>query len=170
MALSHEQLRFWNLFYETTIQGNFIYNYTKRTEFIDRGLKIILALTSSSSIGAWVIWKDHSMIWASFIALSQVITAINPLLPYTKRLSSLHFLGSEIQHVILEIEDEWQKVSNSHYKNSEIHELTIKFKKRLTEIQNKHFKNATLPNSKCLQGQAEEDAKTHFDKNYPAEE
>jgi len=50
-------------------------------------LKYFLAITSSSSIGAWAIWNEYSWILASIIAFSQVITAIIPFLAYKSRIN-----------------------------------------------------------------------------------
>ncbi len=42
-----------------------------------------------SSIAAWEIWQEYQMVWAVIIALSQVITAIKPFLPFRQRLKPI---------------------------------------------------------------------------------
>ena len=37
--------------------------YQIHSEKWDNGIQIFLAITSSSSIGAWVIWNEYGIIW-----------------------------------------------------------------------------------------------------------
>lgn len=165
--MSAEQLRFWNLFVFTVVSGNYISDFTKITETTDRRIKMFLAITSSSSIAAWAIWSDYSIVWAVIIAASQVVTAIKPYLPYSKRLSALHLLKVDLQHLALDIENDWAQVASGAKKNSEIHRITMAYKNKIAISENKHFKDSSLPdNSKLLQ-LAEEQAGKFFANNYP---
>ena len=55
--------------------------YQIHSEKWDNRIQIFLAITSSSSIGGWVIWNEYGIIWGSLIAVSQVINAIKRFLP-----------------------------------------------------------------------------------------
>lgn len=48
-------------------------------------INMFMAIASSSSIGAWVIWQKFSWIWAGVIAGSHVVGAIKDHLPFKSR-------------------------------------------------------------------------------------
>ena len=70
------QEQYWKEIYQLKTHIAFLEFLLERAEVVDRTLKIVLAIASSSSIGAWVIWKDFSSVWAGIIAFSQVVSAV----------------------------------------------------------------------------------------------
>lgn len=57
------QEHFWKEFYQLKVHVNYVELHLGRTEMIDRGVKMFLAVTSSGSIGAWVVWRDYAFLW-----------------------------------------------------------------------------------------------------------
>lgn len=57
------QEQYWKEIYQLKTHINFIELQLEKSENIDRGLNILLAIASSSSIGAWVIWTHLSWLW-----------------------------------------------------------------------------------------------------------
>lgn len=49
----------------------------KQFRSYDTVLNVILAIASSGCIASWTIWDKYAKYWGGFIALSQLITAIN---------------------------------------------------------------------------------------------
>ncbi len=88
------QARYWNPFVQLKRDAAYIGRYHAADEAVDRWLDILSAIASSSSIGAWAIWRDHAPVWAIIIAASQMLTAIRAYLPYKARLRTLATLGS----------------------------------------------------------------------------
>ena len=58
------QEHYWKEFYRLKVHVTYLEIQLDRTEAIDRGLKMFLAITSSASIGAWAIWKEGAVVWA----------------------------------------------------------------------------------------------------------
>ena len=52
------QEQYWKEIYQLKTHIGFVELQLERSEGIDRALKIVLAIASSSSIGAWVIWAS----------------------------------------------------------------------------------------------------------------
>lgn len=101
------QERFWKELYQLKVHINYVEAHVHEAEKYDRSLKIFMAVTSSASIGAWVVWKDLSFLWASIIALSQVIAAISPHLPFKERLKTYSSMLHELEELFIQAESKW---------------------------------------------------------------
>lgn len=155
---SGAQTQFWYNF--TTIKRNAIYinRYHALVEKKDRRLNMFAAIASSSSIGAWVIWKDAWPVWTTIIAASQVLAAVKPYLPFKAQLHALSMLGPELDGLALAAEEEWFAVSHGRLTEEEIHKQTMTLKKKVQAAQNKGFKGMSLPDHDKLLGIAEREA------------
>ncbi len=144
----------------------YITEYIQYYERIDFYVNIVLAIASNTSIGAWAIWQTLNMLWGIIIALSQIITAIKPFLPFKKTLTFLYPLRNKLELLALEIEQEWFKVSQGKLTEEEIHNLTCKFKSQKTEIEHEIFKNKSLPENKQLIQEARKSNKYYFENSF----
>jgi hypothetical protein len=108
-------------------------------------INVFLAITSSGAIAAWVVWKQFPYIWAGIIAVSQVITAIKPYLPYEKRIEGIYEIVSQLTGICNEMEAKWFYVANGSMTEEEINELYYKFEKRWTEVETKSRKGDCIP-------------------------
>jgi len=113
-------------------------------------INMFMAIASSSSIAAWVIWQKLSWIWASVIAGSHVVGAIRDHLPFKRRLSALHPLRNELERLSIEVEKEWYSVANGELTEEEIHLKTMQFKGRKAAFEEEHMGNIVLPESRRL--------------------
>src|SRR5690625_4486401 len=116
------QEQYWKELYQLKTHIGFIELQLERAEGIDRTLKIILAIASSSSIGAWVIWNHLSWIWAGIIALSQVVSAINPYLPYKNRIKAYSSLLHELDELMIQAEFKWHAIDEGKLTATDINE------------------------------------------------
>jgi len=99
------QQQYWKEFWRLKVHSSYIELQLERTENIDRSVKVVLAVTSSGSIGGWVIWKELALIWAGIIAVSQVLNAIRQYLPFKDRLRPLAGLLSDLEELVIHVED-----------------------------------------------------------------
>ncbi|ELH7496648.1 hypothetical protein BS100_23465 [Vibrio parahaemolyticus] len=125
-----------------------------------------MAIASSASIATWALWKEHQMVWACIIALSQVITAIKPFLPYRKRLKAVSELNNQVQAIFLEAETIWYKVSEGLLTEEEIHEETVRLKGRILSAERASLNGIVLPRKNKLKAAAENAADEYFTENY----
>lgn len=155
---SGSQTQFWLNF--TTLKRNaiFVNRYHAKVEAADRRLSMFSAIASSSSIAAWVIWKEASIVWAFVIAASQVLTVLKPYLPYKARLHALSTLGPDLDGLALAAEEEWFAVSHGMLTDEETHKLTMSLKKKSQLATNKAFKGMSLPDNLKLEAIAEREA------------
>lgn len=164
------QVKYWRELDQLKIHVIYLEYYLESTIKIDRALKIILAISSSGSIAGWVIWTNYQFIWASIIAISQVINAIKGYLPYSKRLKSLFGITNDFGALFLAMETDWFNVSEGKYSNEEIHKIHMKFKETRRQIIQKHLGTSPLPNNDKLMQSSIEEAKLYFSNFYGSEE
>ena len=92
------------------LRANVYYLQAYQIHLGDNWIQIFLAITSSTSIGGWVIWNEYGIIWGALIAVSQVINAIKR--PFQKRAKQIGSLNTEVEKLALDAESQWFSVFN----------------------------------------------------------
>lgn len=69
---------------ELRVAASYIRSYRDYLGKWVTGIGVVKAVASSSSIAAWVIWKDYAFIRGAIIAVSQVIDSLKDVFPVTK--------------------------------------------------------------------------------------
>lgn len=159
------QKQYWNELYQLRTHTNFVELKLEQAESWDRAVKVILATASSSSIGAWVIWNEYSWVWACIIAVSQVISAINPFLPYKSRIKAYSSLISELEELVIQSEFKWHEISLGKLTPTEINKARFEIK-TLKNRSLKKYIQTTLPTDGKVHSKAEESARLHFETFY----
>ncbi len=136
---------FWKEFYQLKVHAYYVELHLVRTEMIDRSLKILLAITSSTSIGAWVIWREYAIVWGSVIAISQVITAIGSVLPYRERLKAFAGLLGDLEELAVYTEMKWLEISRGMLTEAEIAKSLSDIRSRKHKLLKKHFPSTVIP-------------------------
>lgn len=131
----------------------------------DRRINIFLALTSSGSIAAWAIWKEHEMVWPMIIAASQVVTVIKPYFPYYKYVKELNAKSLRADNLNIEFERLWDKVQGGKSKGEEAAEAYYALQKELNEVFS--FGDETMFKvTNGMKRQASERTKSFLQSNY----
>ncbi|AUD58165.1 hypothetical protein AYJ58_01065 [Shewanella sp. Pdp11] len=160
------QHKYWNQLKELKVHVYYVQAYAVKQNKYDQIINIFLAITSSSSIAAWALWKDYQFLWAFIIAASQVITAIKPLLPYRKRLSALNKLGDMLSLISLKAERDWYFVAEGKWSEEEIHSKWADLKEDALSAENKCLNGVTLPKNKSALTLAEKEADIYLQSTY----
>lgn len=160
------QEHFWKEFYQLKAHVNYVELHLGRTEMIDRGVKIFLALTSSGSIAAWVVWKDYAFLWGLIIAASQVVNVIRGHLPYKERLKALSGLLGDLEELGLYVEMKWLEIAEGNLTEQEITKCLSDVRSRKLKAAKKHFPATAIPDNEGFLEKAEKDAKTSLEVFY----
>jgi hypothetical protein len=161
------QEQYWKEIFQLKTHIGFIELQLEKSEGIDRALKVTLAIASSSSIGAWTIWNEYSWVWASIIAFSQVISAINPFLPYKGRIKAYSSLLNELEELMIQAEFKWHAISDGQLMPSQINKARFEVRASKQKSLKKHIKT-TIPTNSKYHSQAEQSATEYFNNFYPA--
>lgn len=160
------QRKYWNQLKELKVHVFYIHGYAVKQNRHDQIINIFLAITSSSSIAAWALWKEYQFLWACIIAASQVVAAVKPLLPYKKRLSALNKLGDVMSLLSLKAERDWFFVSEGKWTEEEIHSKWAELKEDALAAENKCLLGMTLPKDRNVLASAEKEAELYLSSTY----
>lgn len=116
----------------------------------DNFINIFTAITSSSSIGAWVIWRSLSFVWSCVIAVSQVINATKIYLPYSKRIRLLNEQYFELDKLFNDCDYLWFKIANGDFTEEGINDKLRDFRNRKHLIDYKYAKQVSIPDNKKI--------------------
>jgi hypothetical protein len=159
---SGSQSQFWIQFATCKRNAIYINRYHAKVERTDRWISMVSAIASSSAIAGWALWKELSFAWAVVIAISQVLAAIKPFLPYKALLKALSQLGPELEGLALAAEEEWFAVSHGMLTEQEIHKITMSSKTKCQQATHRAFKGMSLPEDAAIEATAERDAAAYM--------
>lgn len=162
---SDSQSRYWHFMYDTCVYTYYLQRYVLHYQTIDRRIKYFLALMSSASIGTWAIWQKHAWAWSLLIVISQVISAIQHLLPFTQREKNIRELLPKFSQLFSKVECEYYQVYTGEFTGIQVHEKTIEFKGVMNDLMVK-LDETVLPDNESFLAEAEEKAKTYLNKYY----
>ncbi len=128
---------------------------------------MLLAITSSASIGAWVIWRELSIVWAGVIAASHVVTAISPHLPFKERRVAFASMLHELEALFIQTELKWQEVASGEMGEGEINKARSLICTQKQAILKKHIPSSVIPNDIEINSSAEVLAASYFSNFYP---
>ena len=166
MSNSLCQKRYWNMLVEVRLHVSYLRHYAAHAEWWDKAVNIFMAISSSGSIAAWAIWQQLVYVWPSIIALSQVVMAVKPFLPFKQRQKAVMALSDQIQSIALAVERDWYEVSEGDLSDKQIHDLIVKYRNLREDAEQTHLKEIILPRKAKLLTIAEHDTRQYFTSHY----
>lgn len=164
--MSPQQERFWNELKVARGQIEYLSLYELRLERYDRFVKIFLAFTSSGSIAAWAVWREFAMLWGSFIAVSQFLSAIKEFLPFERRLGVVRKLSIDLEGLFIRWEAMWNQVAEGEFSDAETNSRLADLKKAKIDVLAARLSGASLPDIPKLRPVAAIRAAEYFDAIY----
>jgi hypothetical protein len=157
-----QQARYWKELTQFRAHIEYLQLYSARAEQFDNRLSIILAVTSNGSIAGWAIWSQVPLVWGVLIALSQLINAIRPYLPYQKQKKALEGVVPSLEGLFLRAESDWFQVASGDVPNPQINNLVTKLKQQKLDLVQKHLQGVPLQDLEDLEQKAKERAQVYF--------
>ena len=127
---------------------------------------MFLAVASNGSIATWAIWDwkkwSLDLVWATIVALSQLVNAIRPYFPYQQRMRGISEMIRELQELALYAENKWYAVSEGQLTKEQIHEEVMDLKQRKIKAEQNHLGSTRLPLKHAFLKDAEGEAQKYF--------
>lgn len=153
--------KYWDMFFDFKVSE---YYYQLYSVHAHRQRNLLSALTTVGSAAFVLTWYQTGilpLLWGSLILIAQVLTALQPLLPFEKRMTAACYICSDLVHLNLEVEMEWYrfKIDSSE---DEYREKIDRYRKEYDRIEERFSDPYTFPKHKRLFKEAQESAQIYF--------
>ncbi|MEQ9442396.1 MAG: hypothetical protein RIG62_25375 [Cyclobacteriaceae bacterium] len=156
--------KIWYNFIRSKYQAIYLCYFNSYLRTIDRVLIIITTVSSSGSIGGWLIWTHVPYLWASILGVAQLINIIKPLLPYLKDKEQLSETYIFYETLHLDYEKLWIEFEASEDVNAASKKY-FELKEKELQILGK-LKNIRVNNYKKIERLARRDWAEYLSINY----
>lgn len=164
-GFSGEQFHYWAEFQHLVLSIFYTRNYRYHLAKWLARAAVLRAVTSSVSIGSWVIWRQYGIIWGALIATSQVAEAVQRVLPYEKRRVALSKWCISLTRLMVLAQRDWESIYAGRCTETQIADLTHKLRDRIQKAEEKHAPQG-LPKNQTLHDQAEAEMAHFFETRY----
>lgn len=106
------RLQIWNFLIDSKTNEYLSSLIVKQYQKFDLGTNIILVIATSSSIASWAIWRELPYLWATIIAISQLVTLLKPHFLFPKYIKVFYEKRIEWQNLSIELEQLWHRYEN----------------------------------------------------------
>jgi hypothetical protein len=145
--LSRQQSRYWTLFNQLLAHSRYVQLRFERKEKVSWWLDLCLAVATSASVGAWLVWEQHRVVWATIAAASQVVSLIRKFLPNEHNVKALREGASSFKLLVIECEAQLHSVLEGILTDEETSGFIEQFQKKQHDIEEKMF--VTLSDKTC---------------------
>jgi hypothetical protein len=164
-GLHRQQALYWSKMVDLKVAASYICRYRDYLGKWVTGIGTIRAIASSSSIAAWVVWKEYAFVWGLIIAISQVLDALKDVFPFSKRFKAASEHSVALDSLFIDAQLEWESIFSGRYSNDQIVSRLHKLRKLQHDAEVRSFKDG-LPIREDLLGKAQEEAELFFDSTY----
>jgi len=136
---------YWDFFINAKFSQIYYGLYLEDSYKWMRFINSFLAIASSTSIAAWVIWNDIPLLWAAIIALSQVISAIKQYFPFNDRIARLSKMNPLIDTILDDMELTWIDISENKVTDEQIRACLKECMGRVTKTIDQALAGVDIP-------------------------
>ena len=164
------QQQYWNQLSQFKFELCYFAAQFAKYVSINRKIKIGVAVSSSVAIAAWATCASLSFWWGLIIAVGQVVSTVNAILPYQKRIEELSEMRPKLNALYISAEEKWFEVAEGKLSSEEINELSYKQLAEWEKINQMYFREDALPKDDSCESQAEEEKNTYFTNKFGGRE
>ncbi|WP_263357464.1 hypothetical protein [Acidicapsa ligni] len=144
------QEHYWKEFQRLKYCACYTRRYRDHLAWWETRIAIVRAITSSSSIAGWVIWRQIAFVWALLIAATQVVDALQNVLPFQKRRESLSGWCNELDLIFVMSQRDWEATYAGRMTEERIVELTHQLRLDMQHLEMKFMPQGLPPVQKLV--------------------
>jgi len=110
--LNPTRTRIWKNLANIKFKALYTSECSRQSDLIGRCLAFGFALISFSTVATWTIWKEHTIIWAAIIAISQIAQVGLLFFPFFKNEKEFMKMSCEYDTLYLEWERLWYDLND----------------------------------------------------------
>jgi hypothetical protein len=131
-------------------------------------VETIKAVASSGAIAGWFAFDAYKLLWGCIIAAAQLLDVLKDVFPFAKLQRQAASLTVALELLLIDAEDEWEKIHIGKIENEAIVERRTRLRKLQLEAEQKHFPEGFEPDRKIV-ALATEETRTYFLLTYDLE-
>lgn len=158
--------RYWSAMYEMVVHSYLLQAHCQRAANVDRRVKIILAVTSTASLGIWAVFKVYPGLWAGIIVVTQVVSATAKYLPYAARLKASAGCAHDYRDIKNWAEAKWCDIADGQLTEAQISKLRVELQNKTANVERKHFPLEGLPRDAALAEAATTEAERYLSNHF----
>jgi hypothetical protein len=124
-------------------------------------VEIVKAVASSGAIAGWFASDSWKLLWGCIIAAAQLLDVLKDVFPFAKQHKQAASLTVALEILLIDAEDEWEKIHIGKIENEVIIERRTRLRKLQLEAEQKHFPEGFEPDRKTV-ALATEETRTYF--------
>jgi len=156
------QERYWKSMFFSRYTLNYLDTHFALYVLLDRIIRFSSAILSALVLGLWVFLQKYELLWGSIIVFTQIVSMINSLLPYKKRIKEIADLKERLMPIYIDIENSWFDVSKGNLSEKEINKLITKHSKVWQKEDSHFFNDDILPQYKKHVEKATQNTEKYF--------
>lgn len=162
----HPQQRFWRALYELVSHGYFLEAYSQRSALWERRANVALAVTSTSSLGIWAVFKQFPLVWSGIIVLTHIVSTTSKFLPFSSRVRAASACAHEYRLHQNWAEARWCEIADGLLIEAEISKARADLQAKIAKTLKTHFPLSGLPDNPVLLEKAEQRAAQYLTHHY----
>jgi hypothetical protein len=163
-----QQQLYWNEMINLKADASYVRLYRDSRGRWVKGLGILKAVASSSSIAVWAVWGKYPLLWGAIVAFSQVADATKDFFPFAKEHKAASQYAMALDYLFNDVQLEWESIFTGRYTDEEIMKLRHKLGKSQLDALQHSFPDG-LASREALLVQAKQTAETYFAVTYGVE-
>lgn len=153
---------YWNKMYRYRYQFYYLSMLHEKSVIINQWIKMIIAIGSASAIAAWSQWTNLAFIWGFIIALAQVLSVINDMLPYQKRIARFATAINNLEFLFIEMESNWYKVDKGEWDSEKTNTFIYSLERKWEKVMKSDLKDDIISENQKIKEKAEKEATTYL--------
>jgi hypothetical protein len=149
--------KIWYLLIDSKTNEKYSSLVVKKYQVLDLIANIFLALTTSTSIAVWAIWKSYPTLWFLIIGISQILAITKPYFLFPKYIKVFNEKSIRWQQLTVELEKLWFDLNAEKIDEDKACESFFELKRHILTFDNiseeliffHHEKQLTLAEKEC---------------------
>lgn len=104
--------KYWNMLFQFKLSENYFFRYYTSSLRKKNFISGICLLASASFVTTWAVSGVLPLLWAALIVIAQLLSVLQPLLPFDQRVINAEYLFKEISKLTIEAETTWLAFDN----------------------------------------------------------
>jgi hypothetical protein len=162
---SVEQDQYWQEMQQLRLDAIYVREYRDSIAKMETIVAMIRAITSSGSIGAWVIWRQYAFVWAALITIAQIADALRDVFPFRKRRQALSGWCNALNRLFVDAQRDWDIIASGAFSNPKIASLTHQLRQKMQRHEETYIPDG-LPKKQDLFDRAQTEMAQFFRNRY----